>query len=285
MGPLARLGDTIYSIGTTDSFNDYLRPVGWRWTDGEAWQAIHSVSPFYDYGRLHDLSASDTALLAVKFGPTNFTSNVWRWTFETSWVASDLAGSFASAVEVSDATWGFGTYLAVGTTAEPIEGVAADRWPTSAAMWSSSDGLTWAVVEPLPGAERLCSVTATTNLFIAVGTTDVGPAIWASADMASWERSDLAWPVDVAPDKTNSPFTECGVTEFDRGLLAMRVIDDGTLTWTSADASRWEAGPTLEVATTPDLVAALGETVVLFDRRGERTENSTAIVLVGSVER
>ena len=48
MGPIARLGETLYSLGTYWGDNDFVRPVGWRLSDGGAWEYIESESAFFE---------------------------------------------------------------------------------------------------------------------------------------------------------------------------------------------------------------------------------------------
>jgi hypothetical protein len=284
MGQLVRLQDTLYSIGTTFSFNDYLRPVGWRLTDGQTWAAIHSESPFYGYGQVTDLTAGDAALVATKFGAAGFASEVWRWTLETSWVATELAGSSETPLEVFDTAWGANTYVAIGMTAEPIDDVAFYEWPRSPTIWTSADGLTWTSTEPFPPTASLCAATATTDGFIVLGTTDVGPAIWITGDLTTWVQLDLPSSTDGAADPY-SLFQMCSVTQLDRGLLATQGTAEGTLTWLSTDGNEWQAGPTLDFYAGPHRIAALGNTVVLAGyRRGASPDDAAPVLFVGSVE-
>jgi hypothetical protein len=282
MGQVVRLGDTVYSIGTTASFNDYLAPVGWRLTDGEAWQAIHSESPFYGFGLVTDLTASGGALVASKFGAAAFTSVVWRWTPQSSWVATDLVGSAAAPIEIFDTTWGRNTFLAIGLTAESVDGVGYDQWPTSPSLWTSVDGLSWNAAAPFPPSATLCSVTATTKGFVVLGTTDVGAAVWLSPDATTWVQFDLGPPAGATPDPYGL-FGSCAVTEVGGGLLAFRTIAQGTLTWLSTDGDEWTAGPTLDVSANANQVAALRDTVVLAGYRGGAPDGATPVLLVGSV--
>lgn len=286
MGQLVRLGDTMYSIGTTASFNDYLRPVGWRLTDGQDWAVIESDSDFYGFGRMLDLAASDSALVAIKLTGLGGISEVWRWTFDASWIQSDLVDSEDAPLQVHDITWGQETFLAVGATLEPIADVSSDEWPATVAIWLSSDGLTWTAAPAPDAATSLCSVTATREGFVALGLTESGPAAWISSDAASWSQTDLTIPKGANTEPSMySP--SCGVVELDDGLLATRHLGQGTATWTSVDGTTWEAGPVLDVDSGADLVAAAGDTVVLFGRPpGPLPADGVArsILLIGTVE-
>ena len=215
MGQLERLGDTLYSISTTIFFNDFARPIGWRWTDGEAWQAISSQSEFYGYGVIQDLAASDDALVAVRMGEAlgPFGSSVWRWTPESSWVIGNLA-SRVDPLDVFDTAWGSRGFLAVGavptTDRRDEEGTAA--------AWVSDDGLTWRPVEAPSGSTRLCSVAATQIGFMVTGWTSDGPMIWRSEDGTSWAGSALGGAGTVRPEGGPN-FRGCAVTELEAGLL------------------------------------------------------------------
>jgi hypothetical protein len=285
MGQLVRLQDTLYSIGITPGFNDYLRPVGWRWTDGQQWEAIQSDSPFYGFGQVTDLAASTDALVAIKSGATGFASGAWRWTAETSWVASPLAGTPGAPIDVYDATWGTNIFLAIGVSAEPVDDLPFEEWPTSPFLWKSTDGMSWNSVSPFPPSARPCSVTATSKGFVVLGDTDAGPAVWNSIDATTWVQVDLA----SAPGATSDPyhlFQSCAVTEVSGGLLATRGVADGTLTWLSLDGRAWTAGPTLDIITGPDSIAGVGDTVVMAGHRVEARspEGAPPVVLVGTVQ-
>ena len=281
MGQLERLGDTLYSIGTTTFFNDFARPVGWRWTDGEAWQAISSQSEFYGFGVLQDLAASDDALVAVRHGEAlgPFGSSVWRWTSETSWVASNLA-SRLEPVDVFDTAWGSRGFVAVGAVPTPDR---RDEDGTAAA-WVSDDGLAWRQVDPPSGSTRLCTVAATRMGFMVMGWAD-GPMIWRSDDGTSWTGSALAGSGAVR--REGVPFFRgCAVTEIEAGLLATLTGEDGTLTWTSTDGMDWTPGPKLDLFATRPQIAALGDTVVAAGFRDAvyaLDPDATPVVIIGTV--
>jgi hypothetical protein len=261
MGQLVRLGDTLYSFGRTEGFNDYVRPVGWRLTDGQSWQAIQSQSEFYSYGVVSDAAASDDALVAATFNYAQYTSDVSRWMADTSWMATDLMGQGDSLLDVYDMAWSEGSFLAVGAIPEPIDGEG--DWPTHPGMWTSNDGLRWLEAPPPGSSTSLCSVTATTKGFVAMGRTEAGMAAWTQATSDNWIRADLGSPNEDPNRIPVSPET-CSVVELDNGLLAVHGLEESTETWTSLDGATWARGPTLDVTTLPDLVAALGNTVVLF---------------------
>ena len=121
MGQLVRLGDTLYSFGRTEGFNDYVRPVGWRLTDGQSWQAIQSQSEFYSYGVVIDAAAGNDALVAATSNYAQYSMDVSRWMTDTSWMATNLIGLGDSLLDVYDMAWSGGTFVAVGAVPEPVD--------------------------------------------------------------------------------------------------------------------------------------------------------------------
>jgi hypothetical protein len=67
------------------------------------------------------------------------------------------------------------------------------------------------------------------------------------------------------------------------GFLAFVSAGDLTLTWTSADGSMWEQGPTLDVRTFPFSIAAIDNRVVALVRRGPLDGDQTQVLFVGTV--
>jgi hypothetical protein len=283
MGELVRLGDTLYSFGTTTSVNDYLGTVGWRRTDGQQWAVIESRSRFHGFGAVQDASASDSALIAIKYDrglasdPT-----MWRWTVETSWKEADFPGLDVFGVEIVDSAWGSGTFAAIGAVPEGDD-PDGSKSPT---LWTSDDGAAWMTGTTPPDAVQLCSISSTSRGFIVLGSTASGMASWASLDASSWTRSDLATSAGTTPDPYTR-FPTCGVVELDQGLLAVDIVREGTLTWTSVDGSTWQEGPMLDVAMIEDGIAAVGNTVVLFGRSLGTTPPEglpPSILMIGAVE-
>jgi hypothetical protein len=283
MGELVRLGDTLYSFGTTTSFNDDVGTVGWRRTDGQQWAVIESRSPFHGFGAVQDVSASVSALIAIKYDrglasdPT-----MWRWTPESSWREADFPGLDVFGVEIVDSAWASGTFAAIGAVPDGDD-PQGSKTPT---LWTSDDGATWMTGTTPPDAVQLCSIGSTSHGFIVLGSTASGIASWASTDASSWTRSDLATSAGTTPDPYTR-FPTCGVVEFDQGLLAVAVVREGTLTWMSVDGSTWQQGPTLDVAMIEDGMAAVENTVVLFGRSlGTPPAEGlpASVLLIGAVE-
>ncbi len=75
---MVRLHDTLYSLGATEFFNDNIRAVGWRWTDGQDWQVIESESPIFNGGAFRAVATSDEAIFAVTHAGYPLTERHWR---------------------------------------------------------------------------------------------------------------------------------------------------------------------------------------------------------------
>ena len=223
MRTLVRLGDTLYSFGATGMFMDGSHGAGWRWTDGQAWEAIQSASEFFA-GEVIAVTASDEALLAstVTFGGPRGTLATWRWTPATSWVRTSLP----SEILVHALTWADGTFLAAGSSAA----AATDAQPS---MWTSADGVDWSSVGT-PDGMSACALTSTTaGGFVAFGRAGDRVVAWTSADGATWVESTVEHAdASGITDDTLSLGPACSVVAADDGLVAVMQVDDA-LIWTS----------------------------------------------------
>jgi hypothetical protein len=247
MGPLARLGDTLFSFGTFGAYDgDVVQPVGWRSADGTAWESIESENAFFDEGgAIRQLVAGDGSLLALTVRPVvDHGGGIWLWTAATSWVQPTPVDVFSETggAEILDAVWAEEKFVAVGMAAshEP-----AHSWASS---WVSTDGRSWQAarpsadreeavmyaLSPMPGG-GFVAVGCEACTFYGVGT----PAAWVSPDGLSWTH--VALPADFEG-------AAYAVLQLGSGLLAIGDAPDGTATWTSADGISWQAGPTLDNA-------------------------------------
>ncbi len=277
MGPLARLGDTLYSIGTFGNFIDFVRPLGWRSVDGTRWEFIESESAFFSYGTTQELAASDTGLLAARGG--GYGMSGWLWTPEASWTETGLASSPESRLTILDASWSDNGFIAVGVRAEGEPSTDPQTWPTSAASWVSIDGKNWQAAPSSSGLE-MAIMWAVTPMpaggYVAVGCAEcsVGhpggagfgpPAAWTSPDGVNWTQ---------VPLPSQGDGEALGVVAVDNGFVAAGVVGDDTLTWTSDDGTTWRAGTTLAGRFQPKTLAASEEAVVLVVSRGMDPEGS-----------
>lgn len=259
MGRMARIGDTLISIGTFFGPIDFLRPLGWRTTDVMTWEFIESTNPFYTsgYGAM-DLVSSGEELVAVNRGFAEYTGGTWRWTPDTSWVQTTPTGTnyFESGVTINDAVWADDHFVAVG-----------QRQASQAAVsWVSADGQAWQespAAPALSGGIMRSVAGAPGGGFVAVGDVAGQPTAWTSPDGLVW--------TSVALPGTGSTAAH-GLVAFDGGLLAIGEAGSGVLTWTSADGAAWLAGPTLQGTVNAyqagqgggETLAVKGDTVLLF---------------------
>jgi hypothetical protein len=295
MGQLVRLGDTLYSFGGLNVM-DSNRPVGWRRTDGMAWERINSQSEFFSAGVVVDVTASDSALLAATMGanpdvPSGLdyahSASTWLWTPQTSWARGALAARPDDRIHITATAWSNGTYVAVGVRAEPTEGQTASAWPTTPSIWTSADGRTWSDVSVPDDLGALCTVRALPAggfVGIAVGGGEFGA--WTSETGDSWTENSTQ-PASGALT-TIAPFVRgCEVTSLEHGLLATVPTVEAVLTWTSTDGRMWGPGETLDLRVYgPPAVAALGDDVVIFGTSREPSGAGTpqAVVLHGTVQ-
>ena len=276
MGPLVRLHDTLYSFGATAFFNDGVRSVGWRWTDGQEWQVIESESPIFGAGAIKAATASETAIFAVTHAGYPLSEWHWRWTADTSWQQVGEQISVENPIEYRSVAWADGRFLAVGAVWEFDEDTPAEEWESSPAVWSSVDGAIWTSLTPPGDAEALCSVSGLDDTFVALGVNDGHPTTWRSLDGVRWDIGTLPTSVADASCAGN-------VVRLSNGFLAFVNAGDLTPTWTSSDGSTWEEGPTLDIRTGPFSMAAVDDRVVAFGRRGPIGGDETQLLFVGTV--
>lgn len=263
MGRMARIGDTLISLGTFFGPIDFLRPLGWRTTDVLTWEFVVSTNPFYTsgYGAM-DLVSSAEELVALNRGFADFQGGTWRWTLATSWVQTTPGtGNFQnSGANINDAVWADDHFVAVGHR----------NVSSAAASWVSSDGQSWmeSPSQPALAGGIMRSVAgAPGGGFVAVGDVAGIPTAWTSADGLTWASVTLPGGGGTAVH---------GLVALDGGLLAIGDAGAGTLTWTSADGTIWVAGPTLQGTVNRyqaeqgggETLAAMGDTVVLFVTTG-----------------
>ena len=110
-----------------------------------------------------------------------------------------------------------------------------------AAVWTSTDGLTWSRVphdEEVFGGAAMNGVTTGGPGLVAVGETISGAAVWTSVDGTTWSRVPHDDEVFAGADMTR-------VTEGGPGLVAVgpSFSEDGAQVWTSADGLTWSRVP------------------------------------------
>lgn len=271
MGPIVRLGDTLYSFGATGTFNDASHGAGWRWTDGATWEAIVSPSDFFA-GEVIAATASDDALVAstIAFGGgPRGTAGLWRWTPDTSWVRTSVSDEFVGAL-----AWHDGTFLAT-------EQAVGDGDQLS--VWTATDGADWIEGAAPDGASEVCALTSAATGLVAVGRVGNRVTAWTTRDGAAWVESQ----VDAAMLNTTNPASApvaCRIVAADSGLIGVMQVGDTTRVWTSGDGASWQFQGTLQLSANSFgpfgnrvVLAAIGRHVILAGGRPD-------VLLVGFLE-
>lgn len=262
MGRLVRLGDTLYSFGFFN-FMDFIRPVGWYWTDGGAWQPVTSNSPFYEAGNVRDVIGAGGALVTARTEPAisliGADSTVWTWRSNTSWVQSDLSVGDSEPVLVTDLAWSDGTYLATGFVTPPDE-----LTPAVLAAWTSTDGDAWTGIDAPAGGQEICALEPRPGGgFIALGVEEGQTLGWTWNEVAGW----VGGPIPGAPGHAQQgidPFYGlCELVPVAGRILAVAQLPGATRTWTTVDGSSWMDSDD-PPAGDPTQIAALGDTIVFL---------------------
>jgi len=236
--------------------------TAWSSTNGTEWvRTPPDFDVFSDGGGMYDVVASPHGVVAV--GATEYwvdeeqtlltlRPSVWVSPDGLEWVRAwdgveterDIAAYGQFDVQMQAVTVGSdGTLVAVGSMLDD-QGVAV------AAVWTSSDGVTWDRVPHDPtifgGAGELeltmWDVVADTSGLVAVGgerrSGATHPAVWTSPDGLSWNRVEL----DPATADHAGRFGNVAVGG--EGLIATgpgRFEGIGQVTvWTSADGASWD---------------------------------------------
>ena len=281
MGGLIRLNETLYSFGTFN-FMDFVRPVGWRWTDGEPWAFIDSDSDFYASGRVVDAVATEDGIVAarleVALSWAGVDSTMWRWTPDTSWVQADLSHPNADRAYVSQVARSDGALLASGLI--PVED-PDDPDGAAAALWESSDGQTWSAIEPPAGSDQICALEADEGGgFVAVGTGANGISAWRYTD-GQWSESGLSASAPAHPETGEPFFDVCWAFQLADGMVVLFQTDEGLNAWTSVDGTAWVDGG---IVTQNAWLAAAGEDHIVLVRAVDFTDSgSGSTILVGRV--
>ena len=278
MGRLVRLGDTLYSFGLFN-FMDFVRPVGWRWTDGGPWAYIASDSAFYEAGAVSDVVAGNDQLVAarheVALSWQGADSTVWTWTPDNSWEVTDLSQADPERVYVTELAWDGATYLASGLISTPgVEDPAVGG--ATAAVWASADGRTWRKVEPPASSLDICALEAAPGGgFLAMGHDPNGVAVWQLAG-GSWTETRLITRVIDGPDIGGPIYRPCTIVNLDERALAFYQDDDGVRFWSTIDGSSWEPGGE-PVAAKGVHIGGGGDTVVIVTSADFANEGAQTI--------
>jgi hypothetical protein len=192
------------------------RPVGAVWTsvDGVTWSRVpHDPNVFGEWEEdqgpvsapMHGLSAQ---MADVTTGGPGLVvvGGVYRGGWGTgrgaAWTSSDgftwsLATEEIEAVGVSAVTAGGPGLVAVGLASEtPTPSPRNETW--MAAVWTSTDGVTWSRVPPQPEVlggpdfQAMATVATGSSGLVAVGQSSQDLTVWTSTDGTTWSRLDTA---------------------------------------------------------------------------------------------
>lgn len=233
MGPMTKLGDTLFSFGTFSGDNDFYRPVGWRSLDGASWEFIESTNEFYTYGTVTAAIAMDDGLLAARatglIGPVY---GMWEWTAESSWQPTDIKSTDRAVLSFLDVAVADGTAVAVGALAEATD-APQDQWPSRPIAWRSADGTTWEEIAMPNDMSVGCGIApAQTQGFVVIGKSVAGDlAAWSTVDGSGWTRSDLDWSAILE----GCPVVAHG----DDWLVATAATQQEIRVWLSRDGLHW----------------------------------------------
>lgn len=276
MGPMTRLGDTLFSFGTFYGPIDFYRPVGWRSSDGASWEFIESESAFYEYGAVTDVATFGDTILAARTRGLDPTYSLWTWTAETSWRESGVRSTvegIVALITVLDAAEGDGAILAVGGVAQPTDGPQHD-WPTVAVGWRSDDAERWdevALPDDVALAYRVAAVPD--GSFSVLGKGVAGTlSIWNTSDGSEWTGTDLHACITV---------DACDIYSLSRAgewlVATVRVEQRGRI-WLSRDGMSWvrQQAPATPFPDGP--IAGLHGEVFVFANGGSAEQPETILL-------
>jgi hypothetical protein len=165
-------------------------------------------------------------------------------------------------------------------------------------MWTSADGLGWTSTGLPDGISDVCALTSMAGGFLAFGRDGDRIAAWTSADGARWVESEVELSEGSDITAGVSFPVACRVVAVDSGLVAVVLVANDTLMWTSLiwtsrDGVSWDFQEILDVSGRPIgafgnrvPLAAVGGRVLLATFRGDPADpdGSRQVLLVGVVE-
>ncbi len=166
-------------------------------------------------------------------GATAWASDGGAWTQAPT--QADLIVPYAAGAMTTVTAFDDG-FIAGGYRDDPLHASA------SAAVWRSSDGLTWHADggSGTFGGGRIWGIAAKAGTVVAVGTSgdpNYGPAaIWRWTEATGWQRGR------IGPDAAGAMLA-VAVTASAFVAVGLNGHDDGALAWTSPDGLAWTAAP------------------------------------------
>jgi len=275
--PTTRRGDTLVNFGLQAGFGDGHRIVGWQSTDdGASWQTIDAADGIYEDGfsaRDAETAAGTTVVAEWRYMP--HTGRLWTYSGPDGWAETTPVEADESGQEFQDVHYANGTFVVVGSRRPPW---TSGGEPTSAASWTSTDGVTWTSSPATPALvdHAFAAVAAMPDGsgYLAVGYDDASdgdnptPHAWRSPDGLTW--TEVAGPPGAVGTRGEL------VVAVDGGFLAATSNwDEGdTETWTSADGNGWQAAGSFDGS--PEDLDTIGNEVVLVTDVPSTLRQSTA---------
>jgi len=224
---------------------DGIGAAAWASPDGSTWTRVSDDAAFDESGAIYDVVAGGPGFVAVGTDKYDDGSAAVVWTSADglAWTrVPDTAETYTPRThsKMRAVTVGGPGLVAVGFEAD-------GDW--AAAVWTSSDGLTWTRVPNdeaiFDGVEdqMMEAVTAGGPGFVAVGqdygSDDVGAAVWTSTDGFTWTRI----PANLDTFGGSQARGMWGVMADGSGLVAVGAVGSGSAIWTSPDGSVWTRVP------------------------------------------
>jgi hypothetical protein len=211
------------------------RAIAFSSTDGTHWIPLPGFSGAMGTSAIAEASNGvRTVIVGLdRSGATAWASDGGAWTQAPR--QADLMVPYAAGAMTSVTAFDDG-FIAGGYRDDPLHASA------SAAVWRSSDGLTWRTVggsEIFDGG-RVWGIAARAGTVVAVGTSgdpNYGPtAVWRWTEATGWQRGH------VSPNAAGAMLA-VAVTASAFVAVGLNGHDDGALTWTSPDGLAWTAAP------------------------------------------
>jgi hypothetical protein len=274
MGPMTRLGGTLFSFGRFSGPIDYYRPVGWRSAGGAAWEFIESESELYDYGAVPTAFAyHDGLVAALQRGLSGADFSLWQWNGLLGWQERPLERPRDAVVTSLDvALSGDDLMVAVGGLA-PRTDAPSDPLDTEAVSWRSFSGERWER-SPLPDGARLPAVLAPVpggGFVVVARNPDGGALSWFTPDGLAWTQ------VDLAPCG-NQVCDDFSITSAGEWLVATGSTSGGSRVWLSRDGFSWTAQDVPSARLADPQVAQVGDELLIAGLIGAADASETVLL-------
>jgi hypothetical protein len=238
-------GPGLVAVGSDGPHTDRSAAV-WTSPDGVTWTRVPHDEAVFGGGSMHSVTVGGPGLVAVGAdgNPQTAIHNAVVWTSPD--------GITWSRVPHDEAIFGgeTGVWMSSVTAGGPGLVAVGSQWSfgaSTAAVWTSPDGITWSRVshnETVFAGAVMGSVIAAGPGLVAVGSAGSDAAVWASPDGTTWSRA----PHDEAIFGGEANYGISSVTAAGPGLVAVGGSsfgqEDGQgAVWTSPDGVTWSRVP------------------------------------------